>query len=79
MNVAMIAMYSNLLVKQLSNHYFIGRTRQAVSVTKDFETFQVNKVLYFLYLNNTKGAIDASSGQNNLMVTDIHKFCGLED
>ena len=79
MNVAMIAMYSSLLLKQLNNSYFIGRTRQAVTVTKDFDTYEVNKVLYFLYLNNTKGAVDASTGQNNLMVTDIHLFCSLKD
>jgi len=71
MNVLMIFVYAQLFVLSVENGYFIGRTRQSVTVEKNFEVYSVNKVLYFLYLNNTEGAVDAIGAKNTNMITDI--------
>ena len=42
----------------------------------DFERVQVNKLLYFLYRNQTNGATDADSGQNQIIISNIDQLCG---
>lgn len=68
--VAMILLYISLFIKLESKPYFITRARVQVSEIVDFERVQVNKLLYFLYRNTTKGATDAGEGGNQLIVSN---------
>jgi hypothetical protein len=42
----------------------------------DNESVTVSQIMYFLYKNSTQGASDATSNNNNLIVTDVSGVCG---
>jgi hypothetical protein len=62
--VCIILLYIFLFIKLESKPYYITRARVQVSEIVDFERVQVNKLLYFLYRNRTRGATDAGEGGN---------------
>ena len=63
-----------------TNHYFIGRTRRNITYTDPdtFEEFNVNKIKYFLYLNNSDQAVDAADQKNSRITTNLEELCGIK-
>ena len=75
LNVCMILLYGQLLIKSWESQYIIGRTRKEVTEIVDFEPVKVLKNFYFLYLNNDPGAIDAVGSKNRFYIMNVEKFC----
>lgn len=73
-NGFMIVLYLSELFNKLTNTYVIGRTRRMVTYEKDFEVFNEKRVMYFLFLNNTSGALDAIDSKNKVYM-DADTFC----
>ena len=65
-----------LLIKDLQqDQYFLARTRYNVTKEIDFEQIETNEIKYFLYKNETEGAIDAGSDLNSFIADDIDILC----
>ena len=78
MGVAMIAniIYYGMLIANLQkNKYVIAVTRFHVEKVIDFEAIVVNEIKYFLYRNETEGAIDAGDGSTSYIESDIDHLC----
>ena len=55
--------------------FFLSRTRLTVTEVIDFEEITTNEVYYFLYRNETTGAIDAGAENNVFIVSDADEIC----
>jgi hypothetical protein len=75
LNVCMILLYGQLLIKSWESQYIIGRTRKEVTEIVDFEPVKVLKNFYFLYLNNDPGAVDATGSKNRFYIMNMKEFC----
>ena len=70
-----IAVYG-LLVRDLQQgKYYLARTRYDVVKQIDFEDIQTNEIKYFLYRNETEGAMDAGDDLNTFIAQDIEVLC----
>lgn len=58
--------------------FFLSRTRKPITRTIDFEEITTVEVFYFLYRNQTSGAIDAGEENNFFIVNDAEKLCNYE-
>ena len=61
----------------MSAPYYIGRTRVDITYERNFEKITENRVQYFLYLNKTEGALDASNAKVDSVLTQkfLKTFC----
>ncbi len=77
--ILMILLYIYLFIKLQEKPYYITRARVQINETVDFERVQVNKLMYFLFRNESKGATDADQAGNQLIVSNMTEQCGDEN
>ena len=73
--IANIIYYGMLIANLQKNKYVIAVTRFHVEKVIDFEAIVVNEIKYFLYRNETEGAIDAGDGSTSYIESDIDHLC----
>lgn len=70
-----IAAYGFFISNLQKDKYFIARIRYEVQKEVDFENILVNEIKYFLYKNETEGAVDAGDDLNNFIVDELTDLC----
>lgn len=70
-----IVAYGYFISNLQKDKYFIARIRYDVEKEIDFENIIVSEIKYFLYKNETAGAIDAGSDLNNFIVEELSDLC----
>ena len=70
-----IVVYGFKIVSLQKEPYFIARTRFEVQKEIDFEQIKVTEIKYFLYKNQTAGAMDAGDDLNLFTVENIDTLC----
>ena len=73
--IANIVYYGMLIANLQKNKYVIAVTRYEVEKEVDFEAITVNEIKYFLYRNETEGAIDAGDGSTSYIESNIDHLC----
>ena len=64
-------------MNSLKHDYLIGRTRVDVEEVRDFETFKISKIMYFLYLDPHDGTLDAINSKSTKFNQDMNKTCSV--
>ena len=70
LNIALIFVFTARLIASMNAPYYIGRTRGFVTTEVNFEKITENKVRYFLYLNRTETAMDATKYKIKNFITN---------
>ena len=75
LNTVMIALYARALAESWNYRYFIGRALVKEVIEQDFEVQTVDKIKYFLYLNSSVYAVDATDARNQEILADVEHLC----
>lgn len=75
--ILMLSLYLYSCYLAWTNKYYISRTYMTVTEVIDYETITSKKIEYFLYRNQTDGALDADGSSGiSYIVTDVKSTCG---